>query len=34
VTDKYGKSDEIEKTIDVRSTLRPEIITASNTSIW
>lgn len=34
VTDKYGKSSEIEKNIEVKSVLRPEIIPSSVTSIW
>lgn len=33
VTDKFWVSSEIEKTVDVKSTLRPEIITNSATSV-
>lgn len=34
VTDKYWKSNEIEKTVDVQSILRPEIVPSATTSIW
>ena len=34
VTDKYGKSSEIEKTINVQSTLRPEITIVPKAATW
>jgi hypothetical protein len=34
VKDKYGKVSEIEKEIEIKSTLRPEILSKPKATVW